>query len=160
MRKAAQKARDFAARPPARVSFVPVPYKLIEEHRGGSKWSGYNYSTGGKDAIPFDDMEIGDIVVLVYSMRSHYQRGKPSTVTEDWHPAICVSAAEERTFEIYSGTGTAWRWKEANTKFKVFRVPYHWRQQVRALLGREFASRSDLEAAMVALTRAEQVTHA
>lgn len=139
MRKAAQQARDFADHPPVQVSFVPVPYKLIEESR--RKGDGYHYTL---DGVPFDPMEIGDLVVLVHSTKSYYQGGKPPTVSESWYPAVCVSAAENRVFQLRDGV----RWKEGKVSFKIYRVPYQWRAQLYKFLGQEFSSRTELEAVL------------
>lgn len=136
MRKAAQQAREFAANPPAQTRFTPVPYKLIEEC--GRRWR-----LCTQDGEPFDPMEIGDFVVLMHSTTSYYQGRSPS-ISESWYPATCISAAEERVFELREGV----RWKEMRAQFKIYRVPYHWRGQLHKLLGQEFSSRAELETAM------------
>jgi len=145
MKKLAVAARDFAANPPPSVVFMPAPYKIIREHKRTSSTDTW-YET--EDRIPFDDMEIGDLVVLRHVTTSYYQGGKKPTVSETWYPARCVSAAKNRVFEIFSETGVPFRWVEGHTAFEVWRVTYRWRASVQKILGREFSSREQLETFM------------
>lgn len=137
MHKLAIKAREFAANPPSQIKFEPVPYKLIEECNKP------HWHSRTPDGIPFDPMEIGDLVVLVVKHTAHYVHDN-NKASYSWYPAKCISAAQERLFELGAGV----RWKEKRQQFTVWRVPYHWRGAVHKLLGQEFASREALEDAM------------
>ncbi len=133
MKKLALKAREFADSPPSSVRFTPVSYKLVEER-------GRRDRPATREGVPFDDMEIGDLVVLCYKTTSYYQGGKAPTVSETWYPAECISAAEKRVFQVGAS-----RWKEGDRKFEIWRVPYRWRQAVHKLLEQSFEDRASLE---------------
>lgn len=145
MRKLAIQARDFAANPPPSVVFQPAPYKIIKEQL--PRGLDHSYATT-ENGISFDDMEIGDIVVLCHKTVAHYPGGKKPTVTESWYPAICKSVAKERLFEVRQPNGDPFIWREGRHEFAIWRVTYRWRQAVHNLLGRDFSSREELETAM------------
>lgn len=152
MTKRAIQARDFAINPPPGVVFRPAPYKIIKEHfRRGLD---HSYATT-EDGITFDDMEIGDLVVLCHKTVARYQGGRSPTVSESWYPAVCKSAAKERLFEVIQPNGAPFIWKEGRYEFTIWRVTYRWRQAVHNLRGRDFASREELESAMETLAKAE-----
>jgi len=147
MRKLAIQAREFAANPPRGVRFIPAPYRIILEC-GVSKTRDHLEHAATKDGIPFDVMEIGDLVILCVKTTAHYQGGRKPTVSERWLPARCISAAKARVFEVMGETGVAFTWREDRATFQVWRVTYQWRQVVHKLMGREFETQGDLEAAM------------